>query len=404
MSRYYISKRLKFWINWTLFLLIPLLVISGPVNPEYAGTASVSGAGKSWSNTTNAVGSPSGNYSSVTVTGNGDFSEYLELTNFGISVPAGYQIDGVIVEVNWYGSSTQVEDNSVYLIKGGVIQTGGDNKGTDGSLPSGPPGQTTTYGNATDDWSVALTEADVENSGFGVAIRVDKVGGGSATAFVDWVQITVYASSAEIGTSPDSDREVSAGGSDNNWTPLTNQAGASDNSYESVTMASGEESQYLIVDNFGFSIPAANTILGIQVSIERSSSSDRTSDFKIQLVDEAGTVLTGGDDKADSGTDWPTTDGTANYGGAADLWGQIAGFWTPTKINDPDFGLAIAVLREGTGPPGNRTARVDHVTITITHEDPVALPIDLVYFNADPKNESNVILSWQTAAEINNDF
>ena len=398
--------RSRFWVQWFVFVLLPLLVIAGPVGPNYSGTVGVSGAGTAWSNTANAVGSSSGDYASVTLTANGELSEYLEFTNFGFSIPSGYQIDGVVVEVNHYQDATKIEDNSVYLIKGGVIQTGGDNKGNDNPLPGGPPGTTTTYGNATDTWSVALTEADIEATGFGVAIRFDKQGGGGAeTGYVDWVRITVYASTAASGSTPESDREVATGmGSDNGWTPLNNEAGASDDVYESVTMAKGEESQYLIVDNFGFSIPAANDILGIQVSIERSSSGNRTSDFKILLVDETGAVLTGGDDKADLGTDWPTTDGIASYGGSADLWGQIAGFWTPAKINDADFGVAIAVLREDSGPAGNRTAQVDHVTITITHEDPVALPIELVHFSAKPSNQGVVELSWQTASETNNDY
>ena len=32
------------------------------------------------------------------------------------------------------------------------------------------------------------------------------------------------------------------------------------------------------------------------------------------------------------------------------------------------------------------------------------LPIELVYFKAKLQNEATVLLNWQTAAEINNDF
>ena len=62
-----------------------------------------------------------------------------------------------------------------------------------------------------------------------------------------------------------------------------------------------------------------------------------------------------------SGSDWPTSETSAFYGGVSDLWGEQ---WTASDINDADFGVALA----SAGTSGsNRQANVDYVAITVTY-------------------------------------
>ena len=121
-------------------------------------------------------------------------------------------------------------------------------------------------------------------------------------------------------------------------------------------------SHYLKATNFGFSIPSGATINGIKVEIERHANGDSSTrwvkDWKVYLLKNGNVV---GDNKADTSTKWPTSDAYKSYGGSSDLWGTT---WTPSDINNANFGVVLAV-QMGTGifPPS--TAYVDHIRITV---------------------------------------
>lgn len=143
---------------------------------------------------------------------------------------------------------------------------------------------------------------------------------------------------------------------------------ASDGQYAMFTggnkFDSGDVSDGLIYNGFGFAIPGGAVIDGIIVEIEKWGDGTEA-DVVIQLVDETGTRV--GNNKADLVTDWPNADPNTyvTYGGAADLWGTT---WTSTKINDPDFGIYIQVS-QGTN---DREAYIDHVRITVHYTAPVS--------------------------------
>lgn len=131
-------------------------------------------------------------------------------------------------------------------------------------------------------------------------------------------------------------------------------AAASDNSYATVSLFPTGQSHYLKATNFGFSIPGGSTIEGIVVEVEhKESGSGVCRDNRIRIV-KGGAI--GSTDKA-SGTEWPTSDGTASYGADNDLWGET---WTVSEINASDFGVAISAIGLGTG-----TASIDHIKITV---------------------------------------
>ncbi len=183
----------------------------------YAGTgandATVGTA--AWSNPSNATGSSTSTFASVsyTDTNNNETTEYLKLTNYGFSVPAGATINGIAASIYEKGNSAtnsdilpppygdvswgqSVQDFSVKLYKGGTIT------GADRALGSNWPNvaSAVSYGGTTDLWGTTWTAADINGSGFGIGISANltvftsnpHVPTTTAIAAVYYAQITVY--------------------------------------------------------------------------------------------------------------------------------------------------------------------------------------------------------------------
>ncbi len=119
-------------------------------------------------------------------------------------------------------------------------------------------------------------------------------------------------------------------------------------------------SNYLQGTQYGFAIPVNASITGIEVTINRMSSSRNPNmlDNVVSLV-KAGAIV--GENKADVTEAWPTTLTIATYGGMTDTWGET---WTPQDINSPDFGLVLAAVRDNNGN-NSRAALVDTMQITV---------------------------------------
>lgn len=140
------------------------------------------------------------------------------------------------------------------------------------------------------------------------------------------------------------------------WTSASN-AQISDNSYATAVLLLGQISNYLKITNYGFNIPPDATITGITVNVERSSNTlNGTHDSSVKLT-ISGAVT--GNDKANTGLEWPTSDTVATYGSATDLWG---GAWTPSLINNSTFGVEVASVADLAN-----TAQIDYVSITVDY-------------------------------------
>jgi len=128
-------------------------------------------------------------------------TEYFKATNLGFSVPGTATINGIAVTVNEFGKSGttdfytfNVADSSVKLCKAGTPT------GTDEALGSNwpEPRGNAYYGGTTDLWGVAWTAADINNSGFGIAISAnlsissDGVHNVTTSATIFSISITVY--------------------------------------------------------------------------------------------------------------------------------------------------------------------------------------------------------------------
>lgn len=171
--------------------------------------------------------------------------------------------------------------------------------------------------------------------------------------------LTLYVNAASSGP-----RNPSVGADDSAtgtiaWTNPSN-ATSSDNIYATVTLSNvGDKSHYLKVTGFNFSIPAGATINGITATIERKgANANKFRDNSVKII-KCGSIV--GTEMATS-TSYPTTDTSVTYGSSTNLWGQT---WTPSDINNANFGLALSSTRHSSG--SGSTVSVDNITITVTY-------------------------------------
>ena len=153
-----------------------------------------------------------------------------------------------------------------------------------------------------------------------------------------------------------------------NWNN-PDRAESSNNSHARSRIGDNQETDALVCDQYGFSIPANAVILGIVVSVERRTSDVTfvapTQDFLMRVM-KAGVV-----EAADrsTATAYTLADVVEDHGGAADLWGTV---WTPADINDPGFGARFMAQKAG-GQGGNVDVDVDHIGITVHYSIPAVV-------------------------------
>ena len=148
--------------------------------PNTAGAGANAGAGISWTGPAFVTGSAG--YATVTVPQLSS-SKYLEATVFGFAATA--PIAGIVVTATAATSST-TRVLAAQLMKGG-LPIGVQRTTAMGSSPG-----SVTFGSSTDLWGTTWADADVNNTGFGVAFIQGSGGIGATTLQVQNVQITLY--------------------------------------------------------------------------------------------------------------------------------------------------------------------------------------------------------------------
>ena len=164
----------------------------GTTGAKIAGTGSNnnSNSGNVTWGTTSGITAVGGSTANVTV-GNGEFTSYLQASNFGFAIPSTATINTITVAINRSTSGSTLpllQDYRVSLVKtGGVAESANKAKtGIDwpGSLT------TETYGG--DLWGTSWSPGEINNSGFGVVLSaINYNGTRSRDANVDNIQITV---------------------------------------------------------------------------------------------------------------------------------------------------------------------------------------------------------------------
>lgn len=148
-------------------------------------------------------------YASITATtfDSPDISYRLKAQGFDFSaIPDGATIHGIIVEIERYNDSGETaKDYRVQLLdaSGALV---GDNKAKAGNWGTTPIVQF--YGGTEDGWNAGLTSAMVKSANFGVVLSAQATTA-NADIYVDYIRITVYYGSIDIG--PDAINRGSSG-------------------------------------------------------------------------------------------------------------------------------------------------------------------------------------------------
>jgi len=163
---------------------------SSTVSVVYAATAGANNCASgvndnsigsiAWSSPGNACS----NGASTTVTGitSNSPSNYLKITQFGLSVPTGSIIQGISFSVTRSTTASKGNRTTVRIVKGGLIgSTDSSNSNNWGTSP-------VTYGSSSDLWGDTWTPGDINAAGFGIAISGKSTGtnavNGTISAFI----------------------------------------------------------------------------------------------------------------------------------------------------------------------------------------------------------------------------
>lgn len=134
----------------------------------------------------------------------------------------------------------------------------------------------------------------------------------------------------------------------------------------SGAIGGGSGTQNLVASNFGFSIPAGVTILGIAVTLLRSATGS-IKDFGPYLSVSPGGL--GGVLHPDPNT-WPSTPTSITYGGPTDTWGTTPAL-TPAIVNDPTFMVRFSESNMG---GAGAVATISGIRMTVYYGSLTAAP------------------------------
>jgi hypothetical protein len=178
---------LAIFFNVSFFLSIAQ---QGPNSGATFSNITITGSTSTWLNMSNAASSNDVRATTNNLPNSGNYSDYMQATGFGFSIPGGAAIDGIVVEVERNDANGKTKDSRIRIVKNNTIGV------TDKSVNSawGATESYQTYGSSTDLWGETWTAGDINSANFGFAISVERTGGGAqpTQAQVDHIRITVY--------------------------------------------------------------------------------------------------------------------------------------------------------------------------------------------------------------------
>ncbi len=183
-------------------------------------------------------------------------------------------------------------------------------------------------------------------------------------------------------------------------------AQAQDNVYSSAGQLLGVlatvQTNYLQSSNFSLSVPASASICGIQVDVWRNAAGliigSSIVDKDVYIV-KNGTIS--GTNHA-SASAWSGANAMVTYGGNSDLWGLT---WTPTDVNQSNFGVVMSVNLNAGLAGVFLTANVDYVRVTVYYDNTsIALPIINIAEFKGTAEQDKIKLEWSTTSEVNNNY
>jgi hypothetical protein len=177
-----------------LFLGFLFLVSSGfsqsqgPNNGSSFASVALTGSSRTWSNPGNAVTSNGQRATTTNSGGAGSYSDYLQATGFGFSVPVNATILGIVVAVQRDDAQNNTRDHAIRIVKAGTI--GATDKALAANWPTTEAYQS--YGSSVDLWGETWTPADINNAGFGFAIAASKIAAGAQADRINHIQVTIH--------------------------------------------------------------------------------------------------------------------------------------------------------------------------------------------------------------------
>jgi len=140
-----------------------------------------------------------------------------------------------------------------------------------------------------------------------------------------------------------------------------------DGQFARATLDLGQTSEHLRITDFGFTIPAAARIKGVEVELKRQAADTGIIDgyTPAGVPDGIKLWLDGrpSDRPKSLAATWPRTIvGTHHYGQAVDTWGDDL---TPELVGKPGFGVEIYAQRKQDAGAGPIEATVESMRVTI---------------------------------------
>lgn len=153
------------------------------------------------------------------------------------------------------------------------------------------------------------------------------------------------------------------------------------------------KTEHLQATSFGFSIPTAATICGIEVNVVKHAENTLLSlsyvtDDTVRLL-KANTRT--GTDWGDRTTKWPSTETTTSYGSSNELWGTT---WSPTDINSGNFGISFSAKIHDAAAL-MPSASINYISITVYYLDPTVLSAQALQFQVANGANHSAALSWK---------
>lgn len=171
---------------------------AGPGNPSSSGTGNLILGGRGtvqWSNTSNLYTSDN-IYASLTTTEKGKETYEITAGGFGFSIPSNAVINGILVEVERYYTSSgagTVTDQDITLLDQNGVQSGTiKNPGL--AWPASDAGTYQSYGGPTDLWGSTIAYSQINDPDFGIAYsaKTSNTNGNTWNLYIDHVRITIY--------------------------------------------------------------------------------------------------------------------------------------------------------------------------------------------------------------------
>lgn len=154
-------------------------------------TVAIAGSSATWNNPVNArIADAVYSVNSADLPLQGNYTNYLVATNFGFTIPAGNQIDGIQVRITRNEVNANAKDFRVRIVKGGVIGASDRISGFNWPVAN----TTRVHGSTTDLWGETWTLSDINSGTFGVAVAAQRSANNATpiTARIDNIRITVY--------------------------------------------------------------------------------------------------------------------------------------------------------------------------------------------------------------------